>query len=91
MADLYRKALQSERKSLWAACRLKGLAKDTPERQRIAWWGSECDAADCAAQELLVELGPRHAWHRDIEDQASDPDELGRIAAQRHRWLTGSG
>jgi hypothetical protein len=24
-------------------------------RQRIAWWGSECDAADCAAQELLVE------------------------------------
>jgi hypothetical protein len=23
--------------------------------QRIAWWGSECDAADCAAQELLVE------------------------------------
>lgn len=24
-------------------------------RQRIAWWGSECDAADCAAQDLLVE------------------------------------
>lgn len=36
MADLYLKALESERKSLWAACRLKGLAKDTPERQRIA-------------------------------------------------------
>jgi len=36
MADLYLKALESERKSLWAACRLKGLARDTPERQRIA-------------------------------------------------------
>jgi hypothetical protein len=36
MADLYLKALESERKSLWATCRLKGLAKDTPERQRIA-------------------------------------------------------
>lgn len=36
MADLYLKALESERRSLWAACRLKGLAKDTPERQRIA-------------------------------------------------------
>jgi len=36
MADLYDKALHSERKALWATCRLKGLAKDTPERQRIA-------------------------------------------------------
>ncbi|MEJ5978279.1 hypothetical protein WG901_16625 [Novosphingobium sp. PS1R-30] len=36
MADLYLKALESERRSLWAACRLKGLAKDTPERIRIA-------------------------------------------------------
>jgi hypothetical protein len=36
MADLYLKALQSERKQLWATCRLKGLAKDTPERRRIA-------------------------------------------------------
>ncbi|TMM46727.1 hypothetical protein [Qipengyuania marisflavi] len=35
MADLYLKSLQSERKALWATCRLKGLAKDTPERQRI--------------------------------------------------------
>ena len=35
MADLYLKALESERKQLWATCRLKGLAKDTPERQRI--------------------------------------------------------
>lgn len=36
MADLYLKALESERKSLWATCRLKGLGADTPERQRIA-------------------------------------------------------
>jgi hypothetical protein len=36
MADLYARALESERKTLWATCRLKGLAKDTPERQRIA-------------------------------------------------------
>jgi hypothetical protein len=35
MADLYLKNLESERKSLWATCRLKGLAKDTPERLRI--------------------------------------------------------
>ena len=36
MADLYLKALEAERKSLWATCRLKGLAQGTPERQRIA-------------------------------------------------------
>jgi len=36
MADLYLKALESERKSLWATCRLKGLGKGTPERERIA-------------------------------------------------------
>lgn len=36
MADLYLKALESERRSLWASARLKGLPKDSPERQRIA-------------------------------------------------------
>ena len=36
MADLYLKRLETERKSLWATCRLKGLPKDSPERQRIA-------------------------------------------------------
>ncbi len=36
MADLYLKALESERKSLWATCRLKGLAQGAPERTRIA-------------------------------------------------------
>ncbi|GEM_PF-228279 len=36
MADLYLKALESERKSLWAECRLKGLARNTPQRLRIA-------------------------------------------------------
>ncbi len=36
MADLYLKRLESERKTLWAICRLKGLPKHTPERMRIA-------------------------------------------------------
>jgi len=35
MADLYLKRLETERKALWATCRLKGLAKGTPERLRI--------------------------------------------------------
>lgn len=35
MADLYLKALESERRKLWAECRLKGLAQGTPERLRI--------------------------------------------------------
>ena len=35
MADLYLKALEAERKGLWAACRLKGLPKGTTERNRI--------------------------------------------------------
>ena len=35
MADLYLRALESERRRLWAECRLKGLAKGTPERLRI--------------------------------------------------------
>ena len=36
MADLYLKALVSERKSLWAECRLKGLPEGTSKRLRIA-------------------------------------------------------
>ncbi len=36
MADLYLKNLESERKALWATCRLKGLPVGTPERRRIA-------------------------------------------------------
>jgi hypothetical protein len=36
MADLYLKHLEAERNTLWATCRLKGLAKGTTERQRIA-------------------------------------------------------
>jgi hypothetical protein len=35
LADLYLRALESERKRLWAECRLKGLAKGTPPRLRI--------------------------------------------------------
>ena len=36
MADLYLKNLESERRQLWATCRLTGLATDSPQRQRIA-------------------------------------------------------
>ena len=36
MADLYLNIIQSERNALWASARLRGLAKDTPERVRIA-------------------------------------------------------
>ena len=36
MADLHLKNLESERKQLWATCRLKGLPRGTPERERIA-------------------------------------------------------
>jgi hypothetical protein len=35
VADLYLRALESERKPLWAECRLKRLARGTPERLRI--------------------------------------------------------
>lgn len=54
MADLYMKALESERKVLWATCRLKGLARDTPERQRIA-------ALDIAIAEHKAKLGAKVA------------------------------
>jgi hypothetical protein len=30
------KSLEAERNRLWAEARLKGLAKDTPQRERIA-------------------------------------------------------
>lgn len=36
MANLFLKKIQSERNALWAAARLRGLPKDTPERIRIA-------------------------------------------------------
>ncbi|MCW3797810.1 hypothetical protein OMW55_08340 [Sphingomonas sp. BN140010] len=51
MADLYLKKLEAERKTLWATCRLKGLPKETPERQRIA-------ATDQAIAEHKAKRGP---------------------------------
>ncbi|MES2137733.1 MAG: hypothetical protein V4502_11830 [Pseudomonadota bacterium] len=36
MADLYLKRLETERKALWATCRLKGLTSVSAQRQRIA-------------------------------------------------------
>lgn len=51
MANLYLKALESERRSLWATARLKGLPKDSPERLRI----SALDA-DIAAHKSKAKL-----------------------------------
>jgi hypothetical protein len=56
MADLYLKALQSERKSLWATCRLKGLARGTPERDRIVVL-DEAIAAQVARQKSRGKTG----------------------------------
>jgi hypothetical protein len=53
MADLYARSLESERKALWATCRVKGLAKDTPERQRIV----ELD--QLIAEHQVKKAGPR--------------------------------
>ena len=36
MTDPSLKSLQAERNRLWAEARLKGLPKDTPQRERIA-------------------------------------------------------
>lgn len=36
MADQSLKSLEAEKNKLWAEARLKGLTKDTPERERIA-------------------------------------------------------
>ena len=36
MTDQSLKSLESERNRLWAEARLKGLARDTPVRERIA-------------------------------------------------------
>jgi hypothetical protein len=35
VGDKYLKALESERRRLWAECRLKGIPKGAPERLRI--------------------------------------------------------
>ncbi len=55
MADLYLKALEAERKRLWATCRLKGLPKDTPERLRIV----ELDALLAAHKAKLGAKKPK--------------------------------
>ena len=57
MADLYLKALHSERKSLWATCRLKGLPRDSHERRRIADL-DEAIAAQVARQRNRPGNGP---------------------------------
>ena len=57
MGDLYLRARESERKSLWATCRLKGLARGTPERLRILEL-DEAIAAQVARQKGRPGLEP---------------------------------
>ena len=79
MADLYAKALESERKTLWATCRLKGLAKDTPERQRIA----ELDRliAEHKAKKLANEQGLNEAQVAAHRQPSQPPPDL-RLVSQ---------
>ena len=57
MADLYLKALESERRSLWATARLKGLPKGSPERERIATIDADI-AAHKAKPKSDKKIGP---------------------------------
>jgi hypothetical protein len=55
MADLYLKRLETQRKALWAICRLKGLPSISAERQRIA--ELDCLIADHKAKAVVKEGG----------------------------------
>ena len=59
MADLYLKALESERRSLWATARLKGLPKDSPERMRIAQIDADISAHKAKAKPAKVAPAPK--------------------------------
>jgi hypothetical protein len=61
MADLYLKSLESERRSLWASARLKGLPKDSPERMRI----DNIDA-DIAAHKAKSKTGAKAAAKKPV-------------------------
>jgi hypothetical protein len=60
------------------------------QRQRIAWWGSECDATDCAAQELLVERQLAAARRRSLVGGLirRDPADIPGASAARVLPLT---
>jgi len=52
-------------------------------RRRRAWWGSECDAVECAAQDLLVEqqlAAAKRGLLRTIVPGRSRPAEASRAA-----------
>ena len=62
MADLYLKALESERRSLWATARLKGLPKDSPERVRILEVDADIAAHKAKSKPVLAKkIGPSFA------------------------------
>ncbi|ETI64467.1 hypothetical protein C100_07160 [Sphingobium sp. C100] len=70
MADLYAKALTSERRALWAECRLKGLARDTPQRLRIV----EIDAL-LAAHKAKQDGAKQDGAKQDGAKQAEPPQD----------------
>jgi hypothetical protein len=49
-------------------------------RQRLAWWGSECDAIECAAQDLLVQRQLEAARRRSLLGDLLRRDERVRRA-----------
>jgi hypothetical protein len=52
-------------------------------RQRVAWWGSECDAVECAAQELLVERQLSEARNRSLVGRLLGSAQAGSAAKAR--------
>ncbi len=72
MADLYLKALESERKQLWATCRLKGLARDSMERQRIAMIDEDI-AAHKAKQGQSKPARPQQAKPKKAKTKQAKP------------------
>lgn len=61
MADLYLKALKSQRRRLWAVmARLKGLPKELPERARIAQIDADIAAHKARAVNLPRPKRPSH-------------------------------
>ena len=74
MADLYLKALESERKQLWATCRLKGLPRDSMERQRIAHLDEDI-AAHKAKQPQSKPARPKQAKPKKAKPTQANPKQ----------------
>jgi hypothetical protein len=82
--SVYRPTVEAARSNIGA---LIGSMTDADiflaiHRRRLAWWGSECDSVDCAAQELLVEQQLDAARRGPLQALlARDRSEAGQRAA----------